>query len=177
MLDYAEASRAGAQQLFDAIAQLDTFLNRGSLGADTSDAVSKLRHTATSTLIELRTGIEAYSQVKKANLFGTDPSLALQQLQLMKMVEQSKVTFELDVLPNLRLVVRTTIAQNRQTPPDHVDEGELQKVESNSQGWTVERVLDSAEHLAGESERMVGVVSKVMSLAHALGMLVTLVPG
>jgi hypothetical protein len=171
MLDYAEASRVEAQQLFDAITQLDTILAR----ADASDWVAQLRRTATSTLLDLRTGIEAYLETDKTDVFGTDPSLALRKLQLMKIVEQSKLTFELDVLPNLRSQVRATIELKRLTPPDHVDDKALQRVERDSQGWSVERVLDSAEQLVIQSDRVAGVVAKVASLAHALGMLVSLV--
>ena len=79
------------------------------------------------------------------------------------------------MLPDLRTVVRSTIELNRLTPPDHIDDKELQRVERDSQGWTVERVLNSAEQLVNQSDRVAGVVAKVASLAHALGMLVSLV--
>jgi hypothetical protein len=171
MLDYADASRAEAQQLFDAITQLDTILAR----ADTSDELDQLRRVATSALLDLRTGIAAYGETRKANIFSTEPSLFLREWQLMRLVEQSKLSFELDVLPHLRSVVRSTIELKRQTPVDHVDDQELQRVERDSQGWTVEHVLDSAEQLVNQSDRVAGVVAKVASLARALGMLVSLV--
>src|SRR6266852_5677525 len=56
------------------------------------------RATATTTLLELRTGIEAYCETDKSDVFGTDTSLELRKLQLMKIIEQSKLHDQLHQL-------------------------------------------------------------------------------
>jgi hypothetical protein len=161
MLDYAESSRAEAQQLAEAIAQLDNVLAR-SPGAD----AASLRQRAAATLVELRAGLEDLDNLEAADIFGVDPSLATRRHVLLRIVEKSKVTFELDILPVLREMARSDLEQSRQHPP----------ALAPHEGWSVDGVLDSAERLIAESDRVTGLVTKVLSIVHALGLLATLVP-
>jgi hypothetical protein len=174
MLDYAESSRAEAQQLAEAIAELDGVLAR-SPGAEAEG----MRKRATAALVELRASLEDLNNVEKADIFGVDPSLATRRHVLLRLVEQSKVTFEQDILPALRDLARSSLQQSRQNPPDHVDTSELPDSageEAPPEGWSVDRVLDSAERFIGDGDRVVGLVPKVLSIVHALGMLASLVP-
>jgi hypothetical protein len=174
MLDYAESSRAEAQQLAEAIAELDSVLAR-SPGA----AAVHLRQRATAALVELRASLEDLNNVEKADIFGVDPSLATRRHVLLRLVEQSKVTFEQDILPALRELARSSLQQSRQNPPGGVNTSELPDSASEGlpqEGWSVDSVLDSAEKFIGESDRVVGLVPKLVSIVHALGLLASFVP-
>lgn len=161
MLQFTDSSRREAQQLADAIVELDAVLAQGAFSGEQAAAASALRARAASTLVELRTAIEGLLAVDAADPFGQDPVAATRRHVLMHNAEVSKVQFELDILPDVRRLAAEQLQLNRAEPNG----------QSDGSGW-----LDKAQQLVDDSGRAIGVATRLVAVVHALGMLSGLVP-
>jgi hypothetical protein len=165
-VEHSGASGSTAQDLADALAQLDELLASQAYDDVQAADVAALRARVRRGLVSMRTDLEALSRLDADDVFRTNPVFATQRYQLITSLEQTKLDFEFDLAPALEKLASASIEQARRRPPVYTD----------GTGLNLEQILDSAERFVDASTRAVGVVSKAGALISALSLLAGLVP-
>jgi hypothetical protein len=155
-MEYTAGSRQEADQLVVALAQIDELLDPAATRAAQSapQALVDMRLKVRQALVKLRTDVAALEEVEKADVFGTNPVFATQRYQLMSRIEETKVSFEFELVPALRRATQDALAAARE-----------QKPESDALGM--------AERLIDQSARAVTLVARLLPIAHAIAALLT----
>ena len=155
-MEYTAASREEADQLVRALAQIDELLDPAATSAAQTapQALVDVRLKVRQALVRLRTDVAALEEVEKADVFGTNPVFATQRYQLIARIEETKVSFEFDLLAALRRATQNALAAAKE-----------QKPESDA--------LGIAERLLDQSSRAVTLVARFLPIANAIAALVT----
>lgn len=169
--DYAASTAKEAEKFREALNSLDLVLASDLLPESETVNVSDLRRKVKEALVNLRTDVESLRDVKSKNFYGTDPTLSLQERQLVRSIESQKVGFEFEIVPAFRKLARETVEKAKENPPPVPDKGSLPAPPPGEE-WTAERVVDTAEKFINQAEKAGGVIAKAYTFAKALGLLV-----
>jgi hypothetical protein len=157
MVDYAAETRQEAQQMAQALAELDALLANPDHTGLAPEAIQDLRLRVRQALGRMRTDLAALDRVDQDDPFKTNPVFATQRYQLMERLEDTRITFEFDLLPGLRELTRQTIGQASAAQAGEPGPGFVQ----------------AADKLLEQSNRAVTLVSKVLPIVQALTLLFT----
>ncbi|MDR7521521.1 MAG: hypothetical protein QN168_03555 [Armatimonadota bacterium] len=169
--DYQQASRKEADQILKTLVQLDTLLASDRLNRVYASDVSDLRARVADVLERFRTNLENLAEVDRADVFKTDPTLATRRYVLIGNIEASKVVFETEIVPALDRLTSQVVEQARTHPPATLDTSALPPPPSGDR-WTVQRVVETAEHLVEQGAKAVQVATRAYALVKALGLLI-----
>ena len=174
-VEYSSASREDAQQIADALTQLDALLARVGTDGPVAVDVAALRARVRQALVAIRTGIETLARIDADDVFKTNPVFATQRYQLITSIEQTKLDFEFEVVPQLQQLAHQRVAGARLHPPVTLSAEALPPATTDG-GWTPDRLLSSAEHCVDQSMRALDLVSKTAGLIRAFVLLAGLAP-
>jgi hypothetical protein len=169
--DYKEASRKEAEQIARTLKQLDTLLDSGRLDTVYATDAGDLRAKVSELLKSFKTNLQNLSEVDRADVFRTDPTLAGRRYLLIGELESAKIVFDSDVLPALTRLTSRIVEQAKAAPPAELDVSALPPPPSGER-WTVQRVVDAAERLMEQGAKAVEAATKGYALVKALGLLV-----
>lgn len=169
--DYKEASRKEAEQIAKTLTQLGKLLESDRLITVYASDASELRAKVSDLLARFRTNLEYLAEVDRADIFKTDPALAPRRYVLIGNIEAAKIAFESEVVPALDRLTSQVVEQARAHPPASLDVSALPPAPSGER-WTVQRVVEAAEHLVEQGTKAVQVATKAYVLVKALGLLV-----
>jgi hypothetical protein len=174
-VEYSAASREEAQQIADALTQLDATLASGADDRPAATEVATLRAGVRGALVTIRSSIEALARIDADDIFKTNPVFATQRYQLITSIEQTKIDFEFEVLPQLQQLAHRRVAEARLHPSVTLNTEALPPAGLGG-GWTPDRLLSSAEHCIDQSTRALDLVSKTAGLIRAFVLLAGLTP-
>ena len=169
--DYTIAAEKGAEKYREALNSLDLVLSSDLLPEAETVSVSELRLKVRNALVDLNTDVQSLRDIKKKNFYGTDPSFALQERQLIRSIEDAKVRFEFEILPAFRKLARETVEKAKENPPALPDQSRL-PAPPQGEGWTAEKLVDASEKFINQAEKASGILAKAYAFAKAVSLLV-----
>ncbi|GAB4451401.1 MAG: hypothetical protein OHK0041_14180 [Anaerolineales bacterium] len=167
--DYVESSLGDAEEIAKTLQQVDALLGSDKLNQLYQGDAAELRKNVRKMLVNIKTDLEALSNLEKDDPFKTDPTLANQRYKLIKNIETAKIDFEFEIVPALEKLTRQVVETSKQNPPEQVNEETLPPPPPGEK-WTVQKVLDTASQFVEQAARAGAIFTKAYTLAKALGL-------
>lgn len=167
---YTNDSQKEAEEIARALKQLDVILANDELKIIYAGDPAQLRKRIKDLLVDIDTNISLLQNVERQDFYGTDPTLARQRVIHTRKIEEDKITFEYEIMPEVEKLTVQTVEYVKQNPPASVDESKLPPALSGEK-WTVKKVIETADKFMDQALKAAQVVTKAYAFVKVLGIL------